>query len=290
MYSSKARHLAKTITWRIAGTISTVLVTWVVTGNPVWGLQIGSIELIGKMVLYYLHERVWYKTDFGLAERSSRKIKNLATKSAFIVPQIFSVGRKYRQQLLNQKGTVIWFTGLSGSGKTTLANGLEQELFKLGYKTFILDGDNLRGGLCSDLGFSEEDRSENIRRVSEVAKLMMDSGLIVLAAFVTPFEKDRELVSKLLGNEDLVSVYVDCPLNICEQRDVKGLYKKARSGELKNFTGISSPFEVPNNADLSLKTGEFSKEVLVKQLINYIKPKIELQPAKTIAENEIAQH
>jgi adenylylsulfate kinase len=286
MYSSKARHLAKTITWRIAGTVSTVLIAWLVTGSPEWGLRIGAVELIGKMCLYYLHERIWYKIDFGLTERSTRKIKNLAAKSAFIVPQTFFVGRNYRQQLLNQRGMSIWFTGLSGSGKSTLANGLEQELFMSGYKTFILDGDNLRSGLCKDLGFSDDDRSENIRRVAEVAKLMIDSGIIVLAAFVTPFEKDRELVAQLLGDEDLVSIYVDCPLNICEQRDVKGLYKKARSGELKNFTGINSPFEVPQHTDLTLRTAEFSKETLVQDILNYIKPRIELKYVAEAAADE----
>lgn len=203
-----------------------------------------------------------------------------------IVPHNFFVGKANRHRLLNQKGIVIWFTGLPCSGKTTLADGLERELFKLGYKTFILDGDNLRAGLCKDLGFSNEDRSENIRRVSEVAKLMMESGIIVLAAFVTPFEKDRKLVAKLFGNEDLVSVYVDCPLNVCEQRDVKGLYKQARSGKLKNFTGISSPFEVPLDTDLELKTNEFSKEVLIRQLVNYVIPKIEIKPASEVAANE----
>ncbi|MDB5123352.1 MAG: Adenylyl-sulfate kinase [Mucilaginibacter sp.] len=286
MYSSKARHLVKTITWRTIGTISTILIAWLITGSPVWGVRIGAVELIGKMWLYYLHERIWYKIDFGLTERSTRKIKSLAAKSAFIVPQTFFIGRNYRQQLLNQRGMAIWFTGLSGSGKSTLANGLEQELFKLGYKTFILDGDNLRGGLCKDLGFAEEDRSENIRRVAEVAKLMIDSGTIVLAAFVTPFEKDRELVAKLLGNEDLVTIYVNCPLNICEQRDVKGLYKKARSGELKNFTGINSPFEVPQHTDLTLRTAEFSKESLVQDILNYIKPRIELKQAAEAAAGE----
>jgi adenylylsulfate kinase len=257
-----------------------------ITGSQAWGLRIGAVELIGKMCLYYLHERIWYKIDFGLTERSTRKIKSLVAKSAFIVPQNFFVGRDYRQQLLNQRGMAIWFTGLSGSGKSTLANGLEQELFKLGYKTFILDGDNLRSGLCKDLGFSDEDRSENIRRVAEVAKLMIDSGIIVLAAFVTPFEKDRELVAKLLGDADLVSIYVDCPINICEQRDVKGLYKKARSGELKNFTGINSPFEVPQYTDLTLRTAEFSEESLVQDILNYIKPRIELKQAAEAAASE----
>ncbi|HEY5326772.1 MAG TPA: adenylyl-sulfate kinase [Mucilaginibacter sp.] len=285
MYSSKARHLAKTITWRIAGTISTIILAWAITGNPMWGLKIGGIEVIGKMVLYYFHERIWYKINFGLAERNSKRIKNSPAKSGFIVPQTFFIDREYRQRLLNQKGIVIWFTGLSGSGKTTLANGLEQELFKSGFKTFILDGDNLRSGLCKDLGFSEGDRSENIRRVGEVAKLMMESGIIVLSAFVTPFEKDRNLVRKLIGENDYISVFVDCPIKVCEERDTKGLYKKAREGEIKNFTGISSPFEVPETSDLTLKTAWFPKEVLIAELLNFIKPKIELKLAEKGALN-----
>jgi adenylylsulfate kinase len=275
MYSSKARHLAKTVTWRIAGTIGTILVAWLITGSPVWGLRIGSVELVGKMVLYYLHERIWYKIDFGLAERSSKKIKHLAAKSAFIVPQTFFIGRKYRELLLNQKGAVIWFAGLSGAGKTTLANALEQHLFKLGFKTFILDGDNLRSGLCNDLGFSDDDRSENIRRAAEVAKLMVESGMIVLSAFVTPFEKDRQLLRDLFKT-DLITVFVDCPLKVCEERDTKGLYRKAREGEVKNFTGISSPFEIPHEPDITVKTAQFSKQVLVADILDLVLPKIRL--------------
>ena len=154
-----------------------------------------------------------------------------------------------REKLLNQRSLVLWFTGLSGSGKTTLSDALEEELFKRGYKTYILDGDKIRDGLCKDLGFSEEDRTENIRRVGEVANLMLDSGLIVLSAFISPFAKDREVVRKTIGAEKLVRIFVDCPLEVCEQRDVKGLYKRARSGEIKKFTGISSPFEVPEDLD-----------------------------------------
>lgn len=179
-----------------------------------------------------------------------------------------------RQKLLNQRSLVIWFTGLSGSGKTTLSDALEEELFRRGYKTYILDGDKIRDGLCKDLGFSEEDRTENIRRVGEVANLMRDSGLIVLSAFISPFEKDRQVVRNTIGPENLVRIFVDCPLEVCEQRDVKGLYKKARAGEIKKFTGISSPFETPEESELILKTAEHSIEELINTILEFIMPKI----------------
>jgi adenylylsulfate kinase len=179
-----------------------------------------------------------------------------------------------RQQLLKQRSLVLWFSGLSGSGKTTLSDALEEELFKRGYKTYILDGDKIRDGLCKDLGFSEEDRTENIRRVGEVANLMRDSGLIVLSAFISPFEKDRQVVRQTIGADNLVRIFVDCPLEICEQRDVKGLYKKARTGEIKKFTGISSPFEIPEESELILKTAENSIEELIGMILEFILPKI----------------
>lgn len=179
-----------------------------------------------------------------------------------------------REKLLNQRSLVLWFTGLSGSGKTTLSDALEKELFNRGFKTYILDGDKIRDGLCKDLGFSEEDRTENIRRVGEVANLMLDSGLIVLSAFISPFAKDREVVRETIGAEKLVRIFVDCPLEVCEQRDVKGLYKKARSGEIKKFTGISSPFEIPEESELVLKTAEHSIEELIGTVLEFILPKI----------------
>jgi len=179
-----------------------------------------------------------------------------------------------REKHLKQRSLVIWFTGLSGSGKTTLSDALEQELYQRGYKTYILDGDKIRNGLCKDLGFTEDDRAENIRRVGEVANLMMDAGLIVLSAFISPFEADRNLVREMIGADNLVRVFVDCPIEICEDRDVKGLYKKARSGEIKSFTGISSPFEIPEESELVLKTAENSKEDLVGTILEFILPKI----------------
>lgn len=187
-----------------------------------------------------------------------------------------SISLNERKKLFKQNPMVIWFTGLSGSGKTTLSDALEKELFILGFKTYILDGDKIRDGLCKDLGFSEDDRTENIRRVGEVAKLMMNSGLIILAAFITPFEKDRQMLREMIGSDNFIQVFVDCPLVICEQRDVKGLYKKARLGEVKRFTGISSPFEVPLKSDLILKTNEKEKEALLDTLTDFILPRISL--------------
>ena len=205
----------------------------------------------------------------------TQDMKPITAEPTFIVSDTFFVGTEDRQQLLDQRGMVIWFSGLSGAGKTTLANTLECGLFKMGFKSFILDGDNLRRGLCNDLGFSGDDRSENIRRAGEVAKLMMESGLIVLSAFVTPFEKDRRLLRDLL-KKNLVTVFVDCPLKVCEQRDTKGLYRKARKGEVRDFTGISSPFEVPTEPDITVKTAQFSKQVLVANILDLVLPKIRL--------------
>jgi len=166
-----------------------------------------------------------------------------------------SVERKDRITLQPGKPKVLWFTGLSGSGKSTLAYAVEKELHTLGYLTFVLDGDNVRHGLCSDLGFTAKDRSENIRRIGEVAHLFHTAGVFVLASFISPFQSDREMVRKLIG-DDFVEIFVDCSLDVCEQRDPKGLYAKARSGELKNFTGISSPYEAPSRPELTLQTSQ----------------------------------
>ena len=164
------------------------------------------------------------------------------------------VNKALREELLDQKGKLIWFTGLSGSGKSTIANLLEQKLYESGLKTYLLDGDNLRFGLNNDLGFSDEDRKENIRRIREVAGLMLDAGLIVLTAFVSPFRKDRDKMRQMLNEGDFIEVYVNCSLEECEARDVKGLYKKARSGKIPNFTGITSAYEAPLNPEIELKT------------------------------------
>lgn len=182
--------------------------------------------------------------------------------------------RSDREDLLKQKGMMIWFTGLSGSGKSTLAIALERELHQRGILCRILDGDNIRSGINNNLGFSNEDRIENIRRIAEVSKLFVDTGVVTLAAFISPTNDIRQLATNIIGCEDFIEVFVDTPLSVCEERDVKGLYKKARAGEIKEFTGISSPFEAPENPDLSIDTSAQSLEESVKQLLAYILPKL----------------
>ena len=180
------------------------------------------------------------------------------------------VTRKDREALHGHKGAVVWFTGLSGSGKSTIAGALEEELHRLGVSTWLLDGDNVRHGLCSDLGFSDDDRKENIRRVGEVAKLMVDAGLVVLTAFISPHRAERQMVCERIGEGRFIEVFVDTPLAICEARDPKGLYKKARAGELRNFTGIDSVYESPERAEIHLD-GEQLVTNLVHQLLDLLR-------------------
>jgi adenylylsulfate kinase len=182
----------------------------------------------------------------------------------------FKTTRKDRESIKNQKAFTIWMSGLSGSGKSTIANLVEEKLITLGYHTYILDGDNTRMGLNKDLGFSEEARVENIRRVSEVCKLMNDAGLIVICSFISPFEKNREQAKEIIG-EGFMEIFIDADLSTCEERDPKGLYKKARTGEIKEFTGISSPFENPQNATVLRNNTEEDLEKNVNFLIDLIK-------------------
>ncbi|MDM5128776.1 adenylyl-sulfate kinase [Aeromonas salmonicida] len=182
-----------------------------------------------------------------------------------------AVSKQSRSELKGQKPLVIWFTGLSGAGKSTLAGALEQALAVEGKHTYLLDGDNVRHGLCGDLGFDDAARQENIRRVGEVAKLMVDAGLIVLTAFISPFRAERELVRNLLGPDEFVEVFVDAPLAICEERDPKGLYKKARAGEIRNFTGIDSAYEAPEQPEIHLLNAGKQVEALVDELLTALR-------------------
>ena len=184
-----------------------------------------------------------------------------------------TVTRERRNQLNGHKSAVIWFTGLSGSGKSTLAHSVEEELHNLDCKTFVLDGDNVRHGLSSNLTFSDNDRKENIRRIGESAKLMMEAGVISMTAFISPFKKDRNLVRQLLSQGDFIEIYCKASLETCESRDVKGLYKRARAGEIKNYTGIDSPYEAPDNPELIIDTGSESLEESVTKVIDFLKSK-----------------
>jgi adenylylsulfate kinase len=192
-----------------------------------------------------------------------------------IIEHQFKISRAERENINGHKAICVWFTGLSGSGKSTLASHLEEELFKKGYKTYVLDGDNVRNGLSKDLTFTEKDRDENLRRIGEVAKLMCDAGIIVIAAFVSPFIHERAMLRHIIG--DLYNeVFVDTPLEICEQRDIKGLYKKARRGEIANFTGIGSPYEPPLTAEIRVETKNLSINQSVSLVLENILPKIQL--------------
>ena len=182
--------------------------------------------------------------------------------------------RADKERLLGQHGLMIWFTGLSGSGKSTIAIALEHELHERGILCRILDGDNVRSGINNNLGFSEEDRVENIRRIAEVSKLFVDSGIVTIAAFISPSNTLRRMAASIIGETDFIEVYVDTPLSVCEQRDVKGLYKRARNGEVKNFTGISAPFEAPEHPALRLDTSRLTIGHSVDKLLGLILPKI----------------
>ncbi len=192
-------------------------------------------------------------------------------KSSNVVWHESTVTREKRAELNKHKSAVLWFTGLSGAGKSTLAHAVEDRLYKMNCRTFVLDGDNVRHGLCSDLGFSIEDRTENIRRVGEVAKLFTEGGLIVLTAFISPLRSDREGVRRILPDGDFIEVYCAASLDACETRDVKGLYKKARAGIIPEFTGISSPYEEPLNPEIKVDTGNDSLEECVDQVMAVLK-------------------
>ena len=184
------------------------------------------------------------------------------------------LSRRDKESLLNQRSVMIWFTGLSGSGKSTIAIALERELQKRGLLCQILDGDNIRSGINNNLGFSAEDRKENIRRIAEVGKLFVHTGIITIAAFISPNNELREMASEIIGKDDFMEIFVSTPLEECERRDVKGLYAKARKGEIKNFTGISAPFEAPRHPALSLDTSKLSLEESVNKLLEIILPRI----------------
>lgn len=193
-----------------------------------------------------------------------------------VIPHHFNITQEQRSSLKKHGAFLLWFTGLSGSGKSTIANALENTLYQKGIHTYTLDGDNVREGLNNNLSFSPEDRTENIRRIAEVANLMVDAGLVVLASFVSPYEQDRENIKKIVGANRYIEIFVNTSIEECERRDVKGLYAKARSGEIDNFTGINAPYEAPKSANIEIDTQNITIEEAVSIILNYIEEKLSL--------------
>jgi len=268
MRVDKKRHIFKTITWRILATVITILLAWLISGDVTIAFHIGAWEVFIKMLAYYFHERFWFKYI---------RFKKKTKKPTNIFQQSFKVDRKEREKEYHQSSKVIWLTGLSGSGKSAIANATEQLLHAKGYKTYILDGDNVRWGLNADLTFSKKDREENIRRVAEVAKLFADSGTIVITAFISPYESTRKMAKDVIGSEDYIEVYVDTSLESCMRRDVKGLYKKAIAGEIKDFTGVNDPYDIPINPDIVVdgnKDGDDNVDFCANTIFENIKDKI----------------
>lgn len=192
-----------------------------------------------------------------------------------LTPHKFGISKKDRNKLNKHRSFLIWFTGLSGSGKSTIANALEKDLHAQSKRTYVLDGDNVRKGINNNLGFSPEDRTENIRRIAEISNLFIEAGVVVLAAFVSPYKKDRNNIKEIVGHENFIEVYISTSLETCEKRDVKGLYKKAKSGEIKDFTGISAPYEAPDSPDIEI-TEEISVDEAVEKIVTYINDKLAL--------------
>lgn len=253
---SRLKSLIKGISWRIIGTIDTLFVAFIITGDTVKSLSIGGIEVFTKIFLYYLHERLWSRISEQFWKKTKGLFSFIKYKNHVFSTEEWLVNRSDREKKNKHKGCVIWMTGLSGSGKTTIARHLEKKLFDEGYSTKILDGDVLRSGINADLGFSENDRKENIRRTAEIAKIFAETGVITIVSLITPKEEFRELARQIIGEKDFHLIYVEASLEECERRDVKGLYAKARRGEIKDFTGVSggNGYELPLKYDLVINT------------------------------------
>lgn len=269
--SDKKRHVLKSFTWRISATLITILISWICTSNIQIALNIGVAEVILKMIIYYYHERLWF---------NKMRFKKTILKSANLFPKDLGITRIEREKNINQKALTIWLSGLSGSGKSTIAKEVDKILFEKGYKTFILDGDNIRWGINADLSFDKIDREENIRRVAEISKLFNDAGIIVITAFISPYESIRQMAKTIISEEAYKEIYVDTSLEDCIRRDIKGLYKKAQEGKIKHFTGVNDPYDIPKNPFITVNGGidtvsniELQAQKIVDKIENYIKIK-----------------
>ncbi len=264
------RHLVKTVSWRVVGTIDTVLLGWFITGEAGMGARIGGMELITKMVLYFIHERTWQKVTFGIPSRSQKAEIVKKEHSANLFLQSSKVSRQQRESLNGNRSFTIWLTGLSASGKSTIAAELDKWLFNNGLRSYVIDGDNTRIGINNDLSFTKEDRSENIRRVAEICKLFNDAGTIAIASFISPFADDRRMAGSIIGRDGFLEVFVDTGIDTCKARDVKGLYKLAEQGKIRNFTGIDSPYERPETPDIHLHTDDRTVAWCVRTITHYL--------------------
>ncbi|MEY4293188.1 MAG: adenylyl-sulfate kinase [Bacteroidota bacterium] len=242
-------HIFKSFSWRIIGTIDTAILGWIITNDFKIGLKIGGLELFTKIFLYFLHERLWHKIY---------KFKKVLSTDLNI---------NQLKKVCNNKIVTIWLTGLPCSGKSTLAKELHSFFNSANLHSYILDGDDVRTNICSDLNYSRDDRRENIRRSAEIAKILNDNGIIVIASFVSPFNDDRLLAMDIIKKENFFQIFVDTDLDICIGRDSKGLYKLAMSGKVDNFTGINDIYEVPTNSNFHIVNNEFLFESLVNSLL-----------------------
>ncbi|MBN9482403.1 MAG: adenylyl-sulfate kinase [Bacteroidetes bacterium] len=264
---SVRRHLLKSLTWRIVGSLDTTLLGWIVTGKLNTGLKIGGLELFTKFLFYFLHERAWHQIK--LKGESKEKIAERNRKN--IEPQLFKqtikINRQQREDKNGHKSITLWLTGLSASGKSSIATELDAWLHNHGYNSYVLDGDNTRLGINTDLSFSKEDRKENIRRVAEICKLFNDAGTIVIAAFISPFAEDRQNARTVIGADSFVEIFVDANIDTCKMRDKKGLYALAEQGKIKDFTGINSPYERPATPDIHINANNSTIKESVATII-----------------------
>lgn len=264
------RHIVKSLSWRFLGTIDTVLLGFIITGKLSTGIKIGGLELFTKILLYFFHERIWHVIRFGQPAALKRQsVKE--TSQSNLVKQSFSITRAHREQLNGHPAFTIWLTGLSGSGKSTLASSLDKWLHQEGVHSYVIDGDNTRMGINNDLNFSREGREENIRRVAEIAKLFNDAGVIMICSFISPFIADRQNARQIIGHDHFVELYVSAPLDTCIQRDAKGLYKKAMEGQIKDFTGVNSPYEAPINPDILIDSSVRTIDDSLKEVTEWLK-------------------
>jgi adenylyl-sulfate kinase len=264
------RHLAKTVSWRLVGSVDTMLLGWLITGHIATGAKIGGMELLTKMLLYFFHERMWHKIKFGLPTKYATAQQVKKDNAANLFASKSNVSREEREQLSGNKAFTIWLTGLSASGKSTIASELDSWFYSNGMRAYVVDGDNTRMGINSDLSFSAEDRSENIRRVAEMCKLFNESGTIVIASFISPFEADRAKAKQIIGADSFIEVFADASIETCKARDVKGLYALAESGKIKDFTGVDSPYERPAAPDVHLRTDIANSQTCTGVIIDFM--------------------